>query len=564
MRKKWEYKDIDEEKVKKIQDKFKVSNLLATVLVNREIVSEKDIEVFLNPTRNDFHDPYLMPDMEVAVNRIVKAIEKHEKVIIYGDYDVDGITSITVLKKFLKTCGLDAGYYIPNRLNEGYGLNKNAIDKIHEEGYTLIITVDCGISGIEEIEYANSLGLETIVTDHHEPMDILPPAIAVIDLKRKDNDKYPFNSLAGCGVVFKLTQALGMKLGLDEKEYLKYLDIVCVGTISDIVPLIDENRVIAKLGLKLVEVTKNPGLRALLNASGYKQVNSNTISFGIAPRINACGRMGCEEEALKLFLTDNIEEAEKITDELNQFNRERQEIEKRIFNEAIEQIEKNGMEKDPMIVIGSENWHHGVIGIVSSKITELYYKPSILVCFENNIAKGSGRSIAGFDLHEALCDLSDLLLKYGGHEMAIGLSLEKDNFEEFRNRINKIAKDIHIDEFVSIIKIDKEITAKDISIEEVENLKLLEPFGEANKTPLFLYKNLKIDSIRALTEGKHLKLNLKDDAINIGAIGFGIGHLASEYRLGDKVDVVATLEINNFNDRKEVQLNIKDIRKSIN
>ena len=257
--------------------------------------------MFLNPTRNDFHDPYLMPDMEVAVNRIVKAIEKHEKVIIYGDYDVDGITSITVLKKFLKTCGLDAGYYIPNRLNEGYGLNKNAIDKIHEEGYTLIITVDCGISGIEEIEYANSLGLETIVTDHHEPMDILPPAIAVIDLKRKDNDKYPFNSLAGCGVVFKLTQALGMKLGLDEKEYLKYLDIVCVGTISDIVPLIDENRVIAKLGLKLVEVTKNPGLRALLNASGYKQVNSNTISFGIAPRINACGRMGCEEEALNFF-----------------------------------------------------------------------------------------------------------------------------------------------------------------------------------------------------------------------------------------------------------------------
>ena len=405
MRKKWEYKDIDEEKVKKIQDKFKVSNLLATVLVNREIVSEKDIEVFLNPTRNDFHDPYLMPDMEVAVNRIVKAIEKHEKVIIYGDYDVDGITSITVLKKFLKTCGLDAGYYIPNRLNEGYGLNKNAIDKIHEEGYTLIITVDCGISGIEEIEYANSLGLETIVTDHHEPMDILPPAIAVIDLKRKDNDKYPFNSLAGCGVVFKLTQALGMKLGLDEKEYLKYLDIVCVGTISDIVPLIDENRVIAKLGLKLVEVTKNPGLRALLNASGYKQVNSNTISFGIAPRINACGRMGCEEEALKLFLTDNIEEAEKITDELNQFNRERQEIEKNIFDEAIRMIEKEDKDNNA-IVLGSQNWHHGVIGIVSSKITEIYYKPSILICFEGDKGKGSGRSIPGFDLHEALVNLS--------------------------------------------------------------------------------------------------------------------------------------------------------------
>ncbi len=562
MRKKWEYKDIDEEKVKKIQDKFKVSNLLATVLVNREIVSEKDIEVFLNPTRNDFHDPYLMPDMEVAVNRIVKAIEKHEKVIIYGDYDVDGITSITVLKKFLKTCGLDAGYYIPNRLNEGYGLNKNAIDKIHEEGYTLIITVDCGISGIEEIEYANSLGLETIVTDHHEPMDILPPAIAVIDLKRKDNDKYPFNSLAGCGVVFKLTQALGMKLGLDEKEYLKYLDIVCVGTISDIVPLIDENRVIAKLGLKLIEVTKNPGLRALLNASGYKQVNSNTISFGIAPRINACGRMGCEEEALKLFLTDNIEEAEKITDELNQFNRERQEIEKNIFDEAIRMIEKEDKDNNA-IVLGSQNWHHGVIGIVSSKITEIYYKPSILICFEGDKGKGSGRSIPGFDLHEALVNLSKHLDKYGGHEMAVGLSLDKKNFNRFKEDFNKYVNDKDISDLVPILDIDKQIEMKDVDSEIVKELDVLEPFGEANRKPVFVYKNLKIDSIRALSDGKHLKLTLKDGNILINAIGFNMGALSKEYTIGDKVDIAGMLEINSFNGRDFVQINMRDIMKSL-
>lgn len=562
MRKKWEYKDIDEEKVKKIQDKFKVSNLLATVLVNREIVSEKDIEVFLNPTRSDFHDPYLMPDMEVAVNRIVKAIEKHEKVIIYGDYDVDGITSITVLKKFLKTCGLDAGYYIPNRLNEGYGLNKNAIDKIHEEGYTLIITVDCGISGIEEIEYANSLGLETIVTDHHEPMDILPPAIAVIDLKRKDNDKYPFNSLAGCGVVFKLTQALGMKLGLDEKEYLKYLDIVCVGTISDIVPLIDENRVIAKLGLKLVEVTKNPGLRALLNASGYKQVNSNTISFGIAPRINACGRMGCEEEALKLFLTDNIEEAEKITDELNQFNRERQEIEKNIFDEAIRMIEKEDKDNNA-IVLGSQNWHHGVIGIVSSKITEIYYKPSILICFEGDKGKGSGRSIPGFDLHEALVNLSKHLDKYGGHEMAVGLSLDKKNFNRFKEDFNKYVNDKDISDLVPILDIDKQIEMKDVDSEIVKELDVLEPFGEANRKPVFVYKNLKIDSIRALSDGKHLKLTLKDGNILINAIGFNMGALSKEYTIGDKVDIAGMLEINSFNGRDFVQINMRDIMKSL-
>lgn len=561
MRKKWEYKDVDEEKVKKIQEKFNVSNLLATVLVNRDITDEKEIEVFLNPTRNDFHDPYLMPDMKIAVERIITAINNQEKVIIYGDYDVDGITSITVLKKFLKTCGLDAGYYIPNRLNEGYGLNKAAIDKIKEDGYTLIITVDCGISGIEEIEYANSLGIETIVTDHHEPMEVLPPAVAVVDLKRKDNTTYPFNSLAGCGVVFKLTQAIGMKLGMDEKEYLKYLDIVCVGTISDIVPLVDENRVIAKLGLKLVEVTRNPGLKALLKAAGYKQINSNTISFGIAPRINACGRMGYEEEALKLFLTENIVDSENITEKLNKYNRDRQEIEKNIFDEAIRMIEKEGNDCNS-IVLGSYNWHHGVIGIVSSKITEMYYKPSILVCFDGEEGKGSGRSIPGFDLHEALVNMSKHLEKYGGHEMAVGLSLHKKNFNRFKNDFEKYVTEKDISDLVPILEIDKQVGMKEIEIDTVKELDLLEPFGEANRRPVFVYKNLKIDSIRALSDGKHLKMTLKDGNSLINAIGFNMGSFSKDYMIGDKVDIAGTLEINSFNGRDFVQINMKDIMKS--
>ena len=549
------------EKVKEIREKFNVSNLLATVLVNRDITDEKEIEVFLNPTRNDFHDPYLMPDMKIAVERIIKAINNQEKVIIYGDYDVDGITSITVLKKFLKTCGLDAGYYIPNRLNEGYGLNKVAIDKIKEDGYTLIITVDCGISGIEEIEYANSLGIETIVTDHHEPMETLPPALAVVDLKRKDNTTYPFNSLAGCGVVFKLTQAIGMELKMDEKEYLKYLDIVCVGTISDIVPLVDENRVIAKLGLKLVEVTKNPGLRALLKAAGYKQINSNTISFGIAPRINACGRMGYEEEALKLFLTENIVDAENITEKLNKYNRDRQEIEKNIFDEAIKMIEKDDNASNS-IVLGSYNWHHGVIGIVSSKITEMYYKPSILVCFDGEEGKGSGRSIQGFDLHEALVNMSKHLEKYGGHEMAVGLSLHKKNFNRFKNDFEKYVTEKDISDLVPILEIDKQIGMKEIEIDTVKELDLLEPFGESNRRPVFVYKNLKIDSIRALSDGKHLKMTLKDGNSLINAIGFNMGSFSKEYMIGDKVDVAGTLEINSFNGRDFVQINMKDIMKS--
>ena len=561
MNKKWEFYDSDNAKINEISQKFNISELLATVLVNRNIKTDEEITLFLNPTRNDFHDPYLMPDMKIAVDRIIKAIDEKEKTMIYGDYDVDGITSITVLSKFLNQCGLNVGYYIPNRLNEGYGLNKKAIKTIADEGYKLIITVDCGISSTEEIDYAYSLGMEVIITDHHEPLDILPNALAIIDCKRKDN-KYPFNSLAGVGVSFKLIQAIGQRLNLPEKEYLKYLDIVCIGTISDIVPLVDENRVIAKLGLMLIKQTKTPGVKALLKATSYKEVNSTTVSFGIAPRINACGRMGHEKDALELFLTENIVEAEQITEKLNEYNKQRQNIEKRIFEEAIAKIEKNKENKKNMIILGSENWHHGVIGIVSSKITELYYKPSILICFENDNGKGSGRSIPGFDLHEALCLASDYLEKYGGHEMAVGLSLKKKDFKSFKEKLESIAENLHTDELTPIIKIDKEITLNDIKIENVKELNLLEPFGESNKTPIFIYRNLKIDSIRALSEGKHLKLTLKDENKIINAIGFNMGKYSEEYLIGDKIDVIGVLEINTFNGIESVQINMKDIRKS--
>ena len=560
MNKKWECYQNDEEKVEKISKEFNVSTLIASILVNKGLESKEKIEKFLNPTRKDFYDPYLMPDMEIAVNRIIKAINQKEKMIIYGDYDVDGITSITVLKKFLLERGALVDDYIPNRLDEGYGLNKEAIKKIYDEKYTLMITVDCGISGIEEVDYANSLGLETIITDHHEQADVLPKALAVVDAKRKDN-KYPFNQLAGVGVVFKLIQAISIRLNLEEKEYLKYLDLVCVGTISDIVPLVDENRVIAKLGLKLVEVTKNIGLRTLLNSIGYKKIDSTCVSFGIAPRINACGRMGHQEEALNLFLTDNLEEAVEITNKLNEYNRQRQEKEKKIFEEAVQMIEKDEKDKSCIILAG-ENWHHGVIGIVSSKVTEMYFKPSILICIEGDVGKGSGRSIPGFDLHEALTKCRDHIERFGGHSMAIGISIKKDEFSEFKKQFEEYASNSDIDKIIPIIYIDKEVSLKNISKEAVSELSLLEPFGEANKMPLFLYKNLKIHSIRALSEGKHLKLTLKDDNFMIDAIGFNMGALSNEYLIGNKVDVVGTLEINSFNNMENIQINLKDIRKS--
>ena len=561
MNKKWECYNLDNEKVEELVKKRHITNLLASILVNRGIIDGEKINVFLNPTRKDFYNPFLMPDMEIAVKRIVKAIENKEKIMIYGDYDADGITSITVLKKYLNEIGLKTGEYIPNRLNEGYGLNKDAISKIYNDGYRLMITVDCGISGLEEVEYANSLGMEIIITDHHEPAEKLPEAIAVIDAKRKDN-KYPFNQLAGVGVVFKLIQAISTELKLEEKEYLKYLDLVCIGTISDIVPLVDENRVIAKLGLKLIEKTKNIGLKTLLNIADLRKIDSTAISFGVAPRINACGRMGFQEEALQLFLTEDSGEATKIAKRLVQFNQERQAKEKQIFEEVIEKIEKDNKDKK-CIVLAEENWHHGVIGIVASKITEIYYKPSILICLEGDKGKGSGRSVPGFDLYTALTKCSDYIEKFGGHSMAIGITIKKENFEKLKEAIEKYAQESNISDIMPIINIDKEINLKNINIEEVKSLELLEPFGEGNKMPLFLLRNLKIDSIRALSGGKHLKLTLKQDNNIVDAIGFNMGDLSKEYLLGDKVDVVGTIEINSFGNKENIQINLKDIRKAM-
>ena len=563
MNKKWQIYETDENKIQEIEQKYQINKLLATILVNRNITKKEDIRLFLEPTRGDFHNPFLITDMEKAVERIIKAIEKQEKVTIYGDYDVDGITSITVLKSFLQDRGLTVESYIPNRLEEGYGLNKQAIEKIAKSGCELMITVDCGISAIEEIDYANSLGIETIVTDHHEPGNELPKALAVIDNKRKDST-YPFRELAGVGVVFKVTQAIGMKLGLKEEEYLKYLDIVCVGTISDIVPLVNENRVIAKLGLMLIRQTKNIGLRSIINSSGYTKIDSNSISFGIAPRINACGRMGKAEEALELLMSKNYNQVSELTQKLNDHNRIRQETEKNIFENAVKQIEEEHLENNNAIIVGGHNWHHGVIGIVSSKITEMYFKPSILLSFEEDgIGKGSGRSIPGFDLHDALMQCMDTIEKFGGHSMAVGITVRKEKFKQFREEFEKIAQTAHIDEIMPVIQVDNKIEIKDIDKEMVESLKQLEPFGEGNRMPVFLFKNLKFDSISDLSEGKHLKLTLKDNNTIIGSIGFNLGHLAEEYRIGDKIDVVGVLEINSFNGVDSLQINMKDMMRSL-
>ena len=559
MNKKWRIKENDTQRIEEIKNKYNVNKLVAQKLAEN-MLSDEEIKVFLNPTRKDFHNPFLLPDMEKAVDRILKAMENKEKIVVYGDYDADGITSTTIIKRFMKDRGIDVGTYIPNRLDEGYGLNEEAIKEIASEKYNLMITVDCGITAVKEVDLAKSLGIDVIVTDHHEVPEILPDTIAVVDAKRKDN-QYPFTQLAGCGVAFKLIQAISIKINLPENEWLKYIDIACIGTISDIVTLIDENRVIAKLGLKLVEVTKNIGLRTLIEMAGLKKIDSTAISFGISPRINACGRMGHQEDALNLFLTDDPIEARKLAQKLEEYNKQRQEIEKNIYNEALEIALKEG--NMPCIVIGKENWHHGVIGIVASKITDITYKPSILICFEGENAKGSGRSIPGFDLHEAVYNCREYLTASGGHSMAIGLSLKTENFEKFKQAFEKYAKAKHVENLVPELLIDTVITSKDMILDEIKKLELLEPFGEGNALPVILYKNLKIDSIRALSDGKHLKLLLTDGNTLVDSIGFNMGYLSSEYQIGDKVDIVGNIGINRFRDMENIQITLKDIRSSI-
>ena len=562
MIKKWECNKIDEEKVNEFSKKNNVSRLLSKVMLSRGFTDDAEVQKFLHPKLDELYDPFLINDMDIAVNRIMEACERKEKVTIYGDYDVDGITSIAVLKSFLLEQGMNVDHYLPSRLEEGYGLNNDAIKKIYEQGTKLLITVDCGISAFNEIEYANELGIEVIVTDHHECPEKLPNALAVLDPKREDST-YPFSSLAGVGVSFKLIQAISYKLNLDRKKYLKYLDIVCLGTVADIVPLLDENRIIVNYGLILMRQTRKVGLQELIVASGYSKIDSTSISFGLAPRLNACGRMGKADLALELILTTDREEARKIALELNEINKERQEVEKRIISEAIETIERDKLYENGIIVVNNENWHHGVICIVASKNTETYYKPSILICMENGKGKGSGRSIEGFDLHGALSKCDDLLDKFGGHEMAIGLSIDESNLNDLKKRLFEIAKESNIEEMQPVIKIDAEVTSDDVSFETIKELEALEPFGEANPSPVFMYRNLKVDSVRALSNAKHLRLVLKDNNFRYDAIAFNMGEKRHSIDIGNKVDIAHSLEINHFNNMDKIQFNLKDIKKSL-
>ncbi len=563
LKKEWLLRDFDKKRVVEMSKKFQISPLTAIILYNRGICEDETVSRFLSRDLNLMHDPYLLKDMEKATERIIRARDNNEKITIYGDYDVDGITSIAILYKHLQEMGIAVDYYVPDRMQEGYGVNKDALDKIKSEGTSLIITVDTGITAVEESEYAREIGLDVIVTDHHECKEQIPDVYAAIDPKRKDC-KYPFKSLAGVGVVFKLIQALDEKKSLPDLMD-KYADFLCLGTVADISPLIDENRVIVSEGLKRFKDTKNIGLKALIDVStGGKAITTSTIGYTIAPRINASGRLGCASRSVELFLTDDVEKAKSLAESLCEENTLRQQTEQKMFREAMEYLEAHPEVKDDnIIVIPHKEWHHGIVGIVSSKITEKFYKPSILFAIDGDEAKGSGRSVNGFNLFGVLENCSDLLEKFGGHELAAGLTIKAENIEAFRQRVNECAKEgFSKDASLPTIMIDAAIKVQYVTLDTVYDINKLQPFGVDNPTPAFAVRNIKIHKISVMSDGKHLRMTLLKDGKYVDSVGFGMGEYYQYLQEGDYIDVAFALDINDYKGFQNVQMILKDIKKA--
>ncbi|MDF2608292.1 MAG: single-stranded-DNA-specific exonuclease RecJ [Bacillales bacterium] len=558
-RTRWKRKDFNDDLYLEIKKSIKINDLLAKVLATRDFNNIDDIQRFIYDKSDSYHDPYLFKQMDKAVCRIKDGITKGEKIRIYGDYDADGVTSTTILIQAMLELGADVDFYIPNRFTEGYGPNKEAFRKAHEDGIKLIVTVDNGVSGIEEIDFANSLGIDVIITDHHEFKNIVPNAYAIIH-PNLNGETYPFKELAGAGVALKLAHAL---CGYLNNEWIV---LSAIGTIADLVPLKGENRIIATNGIKLLKRTSNLGLRAILKKANIQleNVSEDSIGFGISPRINAVGRLGDAKPAVKLLL----EQEECIIDELVTFieikNRERQKLVLSIFEEAVIEAEKQIEScNSKVLVIAKENWNVGVIGIVASKLVDKFYRPTIVlgISEDGSIAKGSGRSITGFDLFKNLTECEDILSHFGGHPMAAGMTLSSCDVEEFRLRLNKIAEDQLIEEdFKPITLIDVELKLSEITTDSISELSLLAPFGMTNSKPRFLIKNLNISSVKAIgADGSHLKLTVNDGVNTLDCIGFGFGRLAESISLNSSISLAGELGINEWNNSIKPQIFICDI-----
>jgi len=564
----WRFSLEQEDITEQLSNEFGILPLMSRILMSRNIINLADAKKYLFPSLNDLHNPFLMKDMEKAVHRVIQAIQRKEKIVVFGDYDADGITSIAVMLKFFRVLLPETDFYIPDRIGEGYGLNRDAIALLKSRAVDLIITVDCGVSDLECVAYASSLGIDTIILDHHEVPEILPNAVAVIDPHRHDCP-FPFKHLAGVGIAFNFLIALRGKLRQEgfwnNKTYpnLKdYLDLVALGTIGDISPLVDENRIFTKIGLDLITEDRRVGLKALKEICGIETqvMDTNKASFCLIPRINAAGRVGSPSEAVKLLLTDDLTEAMDIARVLDGYNRKRQTIEKTILQEILEEISKT---IDPhlksSLVFASANWHPGVIGIVASRLVDRFYRPAILISLRNGIGKGSGRSIADFNIYQGLKKCESLLLSYGGHQYAAGISIREENIAEFKQLLEGVIReDIQPVNMISQTTIDAQCQLHDVNHNLLAQIAMLAPFGSRNPEPILCVRNVNVTASNVVGNN-HLRLRLNGDGVSCNGIWFSKGHFIKQLTSGTTSDIAFTPQFNYWNGVNEIQLKMKDM-----
>lgn len=557
---KWEVRPLDKERAAAFAQTYSVPFFLAMLMNIRGLDDAAHLREFLGEGE-PLSDPFLLKDMDKAAARITRAVDNMEKIAVYGDYDADGVTSTAMLYSYLETRGADVIFYIPQREGEGYGMNMGAVEYLKEQGVSLIVTVDNGISSVQEVARANELGIDVVVTDHHRPQAILPDAVAVVDAYRPD-DTSPYKHFSGVGIAFKLLMALEDGAGDVEDLLEAYSDLAAIGTIGDIVPLTGENRTLIRAGLERLSQSDRPGVQALLENAGIagKALTSTNVAFTLVPRINATGRMGAPERAVRLLISGYEEEAEVLSEEICADNEERRRVEAEIAEAAFADIEAKGYMKDRVVVVDGENWHHGVIGIVASRVTERCGKPCMIISRGETEAKGSGRSIEGFSLFEAICACGDLLIKFGGHPMAAGITLKPENIEAFRKRINQYAAEHFPQMPTQTVTLDCKLNPAALSVSMAQSLTQLEPFGNGNPQPVFGLFNMDLSNVTPVGGGGHLRLTLEKNGAVITAMRFNTKPEELPYHIGDKIDLAVQLEAREFRGQPSLTVIVRDMK----
>ena len=557
---KWEVRPLDKERAAAFAQTYGVPFFLAMLMNIRGLDDAAHLREFLGEGE-PLSDPFLLKDMDKAAARITRAVDNMEKIAVYGDYDADGVTSTAMLYSYLETRGADVIFYIPQREGEGYGMNIGAVEYLKEQGVSLIVTVDNGISSVQEVVRANELGIDVVVTDHHRPQEILPDAVAVVDAYRPD-DTSPYKHFSGVGIAFKLLMALEDGAGDVEDLLEAYSDLAAIGTIGDIVPLTGENRTLIRAGLERLSQSDRPGVQALLENAGIagKALTSTNVAFTLVPRINATGRMGAPERAVRLLISGYEEEAEVLSEEICADNEERRRVEAEIAEAAFADIEAKGYMKDRVVVVDGENWHHGVIGIVASRVTERCGKPCMIISRGETEAKGSGRSIEGFSLFEAICACGDLLIKFGGHPMAAGITLKPENIEAFRKRVNQYAAEHFPQMPTQTVTLDCKLNPAALSVSMAQSLTQLEPFGNGNPQPVFGLFNMELSNVTPVGGGGHLRLTLEKNGAVITAMRFNTKPEELPYHIGDKIDLAVQLEAREFRGQPSLTVIVRDMK----